>query len=126
MDMIVDNSATLADLRKPGVRLTIRRVRLAGPLADERTERALNRAFFACGCHEGSVAVLGTLILWLCLAIPIGFATPFAWWSLPLYLAGAAFAGKLIGLGFARLQLRRIYRSLEIRADTTAVVSHPV
>ena len=114
MEYIVDSLASLEQLRsgKPA----IRRIRLAGPLADEGTERALNRAYFACGCELGSVTVMAVLVASVLLGLLRGFDGALAWWCILLYLAAAALIGKAAGLTLARLRLAQLYSRLKSRA----------
>lgn len=114
MEFIVDSLASLEQLR--GGRSAIRRIRLAGPLADFSTERALNRAYFACGCEQGSVTVMAVLVASVLLGLIRGFDGAFAWWCILLYLAAAALIGKAAGLTIARLRLARLYSQLRSRA----------
>jgi hypothetical protein len=113
MEYIVDDRGTLAHLRQAGARATIHRIRLAGPLADEQTEKALNESYFACGCQQGSFAVLATLLGSVLLGIGYEFDGVLMWWRIGLYLAGAALLGKLLGLAISRLRFRQIYRRLQ-------------
>ncbi|MBO0901753.1 hypothetical protein J1G42_14290 [Cellulomonas sp. zg-ZUI222] len=113
MELIVEDLTTLARLRRPGTRSTIRRVRLHGALADPVLERRLNTAYFACGCKTGSAAVSLTMAVSVLLGILQGFAGPWALWRILLYLAAAALLGKAVGLVGSRVELRRIYRRLD-------------
>jgi hypothetical protein len=115
MDYLVDDLAALAHLRQPDVRATIRHIRLGGRLADEQIEKSLNDSYFACGCQQGSLAVIVTLVGSVALGLIFGFDGALIWWCIGLYLAGAALLGKLFGLGISRLRLHRIYRQLQSR-----------
>lgn len=116
MDVVIDSTRSLDELRAGAGRSSAQRIRLAGPLEDAVAERALNRAYFACGCQAGSFAVVATLVGSVVLGLVLGFDGPLAWWWIVLYLAAASVLGKAIGLGAARLQLRRLYRELRSRA----------
>jgi hypothetical protein len=113
MEFVVDSPETLAQLRRPGTKAKTRRIRLRGPLADERIETALNDNYYACGCRQGSVAVMAALITSVALGITYGFEGPLIWWRIGLYMAGAALFGKLCGLAYSRIRLHSIYRQLE-------------
>ncbi|MGL5864323.1 MAG: hypothetical protein ACRCYX_00420 [Dermatophilaceae bacterium] len=115
MDYVVDSAETLRGLRSPGRRAVIRRVRLGGPLADASLEKRLNRAYFACGCDTGSVAVGMTLLVCVSGALTTGLGGAFGPWHIAGYLAGAALAGKAFGLAVARTQLRTVERQLAAR-----------
>jgi len=119
MELVVRDRTTLVELRQPGMKARIRRIKLEGPIADPTMERALNRAYFACGCEEGSVAVLMTLLTSLLLGVIGGFEGALAWWCIAIYLAVSALLGKAIGLMLSSLRLRRIWRSLfDIAVET--------
>ena len=117
MEFTADSAAGLEDLRSRRIRQGVRRIRLAGPLADERAERAFNRAYFACGCELGSIAVMAALVGSLIAGLLLGFDGAFAWWRILIHLAAAAVVGKITGLAIARLRLRRLYRRLQARVD---------
>jgi hypothetical protein len=117
MEFTADSAASLQELRSRKVRSRIRRIRLAGPLEDERAERAINRAYFACGCEHGSIAVMAVMVASLSSGVLLGFDGALAWWRILIYLAAAAFIGKMAGLALARVRLRRIYGELVARTD---------
>ena len=110
MELTVEDRTTLARLRLPGTRSTVRRVRLQGALADPALERRLNAAYFACGCKSGSVAVTLTLAVSVLLGALQGFTGPWAPWRILVHLVAAAVVGKVAGLVAGRVELRRIYR----------------
>lgn len=111
-DFCVETSEQLAQVGKKQLDPAVRRIRLLGPLADERLERQINRAYFACGCETGSIAVMAALVTSVAGGFVFGFAGHFEWWRIIAYLAGAAFAGKLLGLATARIQLGRAVSKL--------------
>jgi hypothetical protein len=112
-DLLVDGRDGLAELRRPGARATLRRIRLGGRLSDQTTEKALNAAFFSCGCEHGSVAVMLILAGSVAAGLTVGFTAAFTWWRIGIYLAVAAATGKAIGLTIARVRLRAILRRLD-------------
>lgn len=120
MEFIIDSVASLDRLRSTGDRSAIGRIRLAGPLADDHDERALNQAYFACGCELGSLTVMATLVGSMVLGLLQGYDGALVWWRILLYLAAAAAIGKVAGLIIARFQLRRLYSKLRLRADLQA------
>jgi hypothetical protein len=110
------------DLRKlPSPRLAPARVsvRLALPgLNDQRRtefERRLAQQLAACGCNEGSVAVLLYVATVPALAIagPLAPASALGWVALFAGLLGASLLGKVAGLTVARLRLRRVVAEIE-------------
>jgi hypothetical protein len=115
VELIVDSAESLRALREPGRRGTVRRVRLGGPLADERLEKRLNDAYFACGCDTGSIAVSLTLAACVAGGVVTHLHGAFGPWHIAGYLAAAAIAGKTLGLAAARIRLRRITRRLRAR-----------
>jgi len=115
MEILLASEADITDL-KSRKRADIRRVRLAGPLADEQLERDLNRAFLACGCAAGSAAVYVAIITCLTLGFLYGFRGDLVWWRILIYLVIASLAGKGIGLLLARVQSTRILKRLSVRA----------
>lgn len=119
MEFIVDSAESLRELREPGRRRTVRRVRLGGPLTDDRLERRLNEAYFACGCDTGSIAVTLTLAACVAGGIITRLQGAFGPWHIAGYLAAAAVAGKTIGLAAARIRLRQIERRLRARLATS-------
>ena len=123
MELILDSAASLDQLRHRGGKF--RRIRLAGPLADEAAERALNRAYFACGCEQAALAVMAVLAASAVLALSQGFDGPFAWWRILAYLAAAAIFGKAAGHALARLRLRQLRRRLHARACVRSTTSAP-
>ena len=120
MELTVDSSAGLQQLRRRRPRGTIRRIRLTGPLADNTAERALNRAYFSCGCEEGSFAVAAALLGSILLGLLRGFDGAFTPLRVALYLAAAAVIGKVAGLAVARLRLRRLRNHLHDRLRAVA------
>ena len=110
-----------ADLRALDKDARTRRRRRAKAIAIElpgvkiedqrRAERAINKAYFACGCAEATLfglVGLAAAIGWLVLRTgPIG-ALPWTWWLLPLAVfAAASGIGKWLGRARARSALRR-------------------
>lgn len=115
---------TLEELRRlPHPRLAPPRTKvklsLAGLSDDERQlyERRLGAQLAACGCNEGSVA----LLLYLAVAIPLAIWGPLAplsgwgWAALVVGTVVAMIAGKVLGLVVADLRLRRISTEIERR-----------
>jgi hypothetical protein len=76
-------------------------------------ERQLNRWYFACGCQQGSFAVLATLLACTTTGLVAGFDGQLQWWWIVGYMMAAAVGGKSVGLAYARFRLRRLYRRLE-------------
>ncbi|UYM06538.1 hypothetical protein [Solicola gregarius] len=113
MEHVVDDLGSLSALRTRGTKATVERIRLDGRLADTASERALNRTYFSCGCEQGSVAVLLTMVGCVVGVLVHGPGAPFGWWQIGVYLAVSAVVGKAVGLFVARLLFRRIYRRLE-------------
>jgi hypothetical protein len=115
----LNGPASLHRLRAPLTRRTVRSIVVVDPdLAPHTTARIeaqLNRWYFACGCEQGSVAVLLSLVASVLGGLLQGFDGPLAWWRILIYAAAAAFTGKLLGLGYARVRLRHLYRRLEAR-----------
>ncbi|MGE5763863.1 MAG: hypothetical protein ACM3ZF_08320 [Mycobacterium leprae] len=115
----LDGSASLARLRAPSTRRTVRSIVVSDPDLAPPTraslERRLNRWYFACGCEQGSVAVLLTLVAGIVGGLLHGFDGPLVWWRVMLYVVAAALAGKVLGLAYARLRLRSLCRRLEER-----------
>jgi hypothetical protein len=109
--------ASLEDLRRlPPPRLVPAnsRVELALPVLDafqrEYYERRLSRELAACGCREGSIAVL-----LYCAAVPLlaflgmlSLRTVTAWIVLFVGLLAVSISGKIIGLTIAAARLRRL------------------
>ena len=78
------------------------------PADRARWEERLTAAYAECGCHAGGAA----LLLALAAVATVGIASPGAWTWRGTLVAGAicmlaAVAGKLVGIAFARLRLRR-------------------
>lgn len=81
--------------------------------AARRLEQQLNRWYFACGCEQGSMAVLVTLLVCSATGLVAGFDGPFEWWRIVGYVMAAALGGKALGLAYAKARLSGLYRRLE-------------
>ena len=117
MEFTADGIAGLEELRSGRMSSRIRRIRLAGPLEDAGAEQAINRAYFACGCEHGSIAVVAALVFSLSSGVLLGFDGALAWWRILLYLAAAALIGKATGLALARVRFHRICGQLQRRME---------
>lgn len=108
---------TLARLRGTPMKQNIRSITVvdSGLPADEARslERQLNRWYFACGCEQGSLAVLLTLLTSVAAGLRAGFDGALAWWCIVGYVMAAALVGKVLGLLYAKTRLRGLYRRLE-------------
>lgn len=108
---------SLERLRASSTKRVIRSIVVVAPElppdAVRRLERQLNRWYFACGCEQGSMAVLGTLLSCLTIGICLGFDGALEWWRIALYMMAAALAGKALGLAYAKVRLRGLYRRIE-------------
>lgn len=115
--LVLSDAASLDRLRHPDTKRVVRRVVVADPRVTTtealRIEQQLNRWYFACGCEQGSAAVLVTLVLSVWGGIVNDFAGAFVWWRVLAYAMGAALAGKAAGLAYARLRLRAVLRRLD-------------
>lgn len=120
MQYLIDDSDSLAALRKRQLPAGSTRIVLGGPFANDDVERRLNRAYFACGCEEGSVAVLLALIASAFGAVTTGWDGAFTWWRIAAYVSVAALAGKGVGLAWARVRLGRVHRHLAAMAETSS------
>jgi hypothetical protein len=113
----LDSPASLDRLRVPSTRRIVRSIVVIDPDIAPQTaawmELRLNRWYFACGCEQGSVAVLLTLVTSVLWGMLQGFDGPLIWWRILSYVAASALVGKLLGLGYARVRLRYLYRRLE-------------
>lgn len=112
MKYAIDDATGLATLQRRQIPTETTRITLGGPFVDEMLERRINASYFACGCEEGSVAVLGAFAVSTYGAVTTGLEGPFVWWRIAVYLAVAALGGKGIGLVLARLRLRRVLQEL--------------
>lgn len=89
------------------------RVRLnVSPLSDQERcswQVRLERSHNECGCAAATLSLLGYLAVAITYAFMVGFPVP--WWIVaPIALAAgmcAVLAGKLVGLSWARRELRR-------------------
>ena len=108
---------SLERLRTSSTKRVIRSIVVVDPElptgAARQLERQLNRWYFACGCEQGSMAVLVTLLACSAAGFVAGFAGPFEWWRIVGYVMAAALSGKVLGLAYARARLRWHYRHLE-------------
>ncbi len=92
----------------------------------EAYTRKLNRYYFSCGCQEGAVTVLISL-----LSVFVIYFTGIKevlgqWWYLPLYLVGAAIFGKLFGLINKKIVLDKIIAQLKEEFKYSKSHSDPV
>ena len=108
---------SLERLRASSTNRVIRSIVVVAPEsptdAARRLERQLNRWYFACGCEQGSMAVLVTLLACSTTGIFAGFDGPFEWWRIVGYVMAAALGGKALGIAYAKARLRGLYRRLE-------------
>jgi len=108
---------SLERLRASSTKRVIRSIAVVDPVlptdAARRLERQLNRWYFACGCEQGSMAVLVTLLACLATGLVAGFDGPFEWWRIVGYVMAAALGGKALGLAYAKARLRGLYRRLK-------------
>lgn len=108
---------SLERLRASSTKRVIRSIAVVDPElptdAARRLERQLNRWYFACGCEQGSMAVLVTLLACSATGLVAGFDGPFEWWRIVGYVMAAALGGKALGLAYAKARLRGLYRRLE-------------
>ncbi|MBI3150125.1 MAG: hypothetical protein HYZ17_16600 [Betaproteobacteria bacterium] len=108
---------TLARLRSAPMKQCIRSIAVVDSrLPDDQAralERQLNRWYFACGCEQGSLAVLLTLLTSVAGGLRAGFDGALAWWCIVGYVMVAAFVGKVLGLLYAKARLRGLYRRLD-------------
>lgn len=108
---------SLERLRASSTKRVIRSIVVVAPElptgAARRLERQLNRWYFACGCEQGSMAVLVTLLACSTTGIFAGFDGPFEWWRIVGYVMAAALGGKALGIAYAKARLRGLYRRLE-------------
>lgn len=115
--LVLDGPESLARLRAPATKRRIRSIAVSDsespPDAVRSLERKLNRWYFACGCEQGSVAVLATLAGCLAAGFIAGFEGPFAWWRIIGYTMAAALGGKVFGLAYSRARLLGLYQRLE-------------
>jgi hypothetical protein len=94
-------------------------VRLTVPGFDESkradTERRLARALAACGCSEGSIAMILYLVVVPILAIagPLAPHSLLDWLALFGGLILVSIVGKLVGLAIARLRFLKLVNELE-------------
>lgn len=117
MHYLISDTASLARLQQRTLPAGTTQLTLSGPFADDDLQRTLNSAYFACGCEEGSVAVLLALSVSVFGAATTGLDGSFAWWRIAGYLAVAALGGKGVGLALARVRLRRVLRRLSAISD---------
>lgn len=107
----------LARLRRAPMKQCIRSIAVVDSnLPDDEAralERRLNRWYFACGCEQGSLAVLLTLITSVAAGLNAGFDGGLAWWCIVGYVMAAALVGKVLGLLYAKARLRGLYRRLD-------------
>jgi hypothetical protein len=122
VEYLIHDLASLEKLQMDkSLKQSIRRIKIdLGRDLDFKTyERQLNQNYFACGCKTGSLVVALTLapgfILWLL----DQDSSIWVWWKVVLVVVAAAFAGKIIGLGLARIKLRRLFG--ELRTLVTAL-----
>lgn len=105
-------------LRASSTKRVIRSITVVAPElptdAARRLERQLNRWYFACGCEQGSLAVLVMLLACLTAGITAGFDGLFEWWRIVGYVMAAALGGKALGIAYAKARLRGLYRRLEV------------
>ncbi len=108
---------SLERLRASSTKRVIRSIVVVAPELPtdtvRRLERQLNRWYFACGCEQGSMAVLGTLLVCSTIGIFAGFDGPLEWWRIVGYMMAAALAGKALGIAYAKVRLRGLYRRIE-------------
>lgn len=108
---------SLERLRASSTKRVIRSIAVVDPElptdAARRLERQLNRWYFACGCEQGSISVLVTLLVCSATGLAAGFHGSFEWWRIVGYVMAAALAGKALGLAYAKARLRGHYRQLE-------------
>jgi hypothetical protein len=108
---------SLARLRRASMKQCIRSIAVVDsnlPGDEARAlERRLNRWYFACGCEQGSIAVLLTLLTSVAAGLNAGFDGGLAWWCIVGYVMAAALVGKVLGLLYAKARLRGLYRRLE-------------
>lgn len=116
--LVLRGPESLRRLRDPNTKRVVRRIVVADPRLDgadaTRLEQQLNRWYFACGCEQGSAAVLLTLMVSVWGGIANDFDGPFVWWRVLVYAMVAALVGKAAGLAVARLRLRALLRRLEV------------
>lgn len=117
--------ATLEDLRRlphprvaPG--LVEVDITLDGIEDDRRAdlERRMARELAACGCREGSIAVLLYAAIVPMLAI-LGIVAPssvLGWVAIVGGILVASMVGKVLGLALAQVRLRRVAREVEAAA----------
>lgn len=117
MKYLIDDAASLAALTHRQLPFGITQITLGGPFADDDLQQQLNTAYFACGCEEGSIAILAALMVSVYGALTTGLAGPFSWWRIAVYLGIAALGGKVVGLGLARMRLHRLSRQLAAIRD---------
>lgn len=114
MKYILRSREELEELKKGNLRMSLRNISIeSDSIQDPQIEKRLNRHFFACGCQTGSVFVLLTLTVCLVIGFLFGFYGLFEWWKIMLYVAFAALIGKLLGLFWRLIQLRKLYKQLE-------------
>jgi len=108
---------SLERLRASSTKRVIRSIAVVAPElptdAACRLERQLNRWYFACGCEQGSISVLVTLLACSTTGLVAGFDGPFEWWRIVGYVMAAALGGKALGMAYAKARLRGLYRRLE-------------
>jgi hypothetical protein len=86
----------------------------------QAVKQRLDRLRDDCGCHIGALTMMTVTISWIVYAVLVPVAGR-SWQRSTvvglLVLSGSALAGKLLGLGLARVQLHVALRRLYRRAD---------
>jgi hypothetical protein len=122
--------ATLDDLRRlPPPRVVPAQVevdiRLDGIEGAHRAEleRRMARELAACGCREGSIAVLlyAGIVLLLAVLGPFAPDTAFGWVAIVAGVLAASMLGKVLGLALAQVRLMRVAREVEATLREGAV-----
>ncbi len=127
MEYLLNDISSLRKLRRESMlKNSIRKIKLImdDPSQAKTLEQRLNKYYFSCGCHMGSVAVSIALLFAFLLWWYSGFTMFISWWKIVIIIAACAFTGKLTGLFISRYRLKKLFHVLEDYYTENKLIAH--
>lgn len=115
MNYIISDIESLEKLTKDkNLRNSIRKIQLNLKITNiESYSKQINKYYFSCGCKQGAISFFVSILIVIFIYFTIDSFIFKKWWYIALYLFLGTLIGKIYGIIFKEVMIKKIIKTLK-------------